>query len=132
MLTSLSIRALRVLCTSSPRRSISDFRRSFCSDSSCTLLSFSCSLSFLLFFTEEEEEEREPEERKGEGVLLLLRLPRWEEKCVGEEGVEEGGEQLWEGDCEEEEEEEEEHEGESGTHGNSSSEDGDAGCTLPW
>lgn len=54
VLTSLSISALRVLCTSSPSRSISAFKRSFCSVSSCTFLSFSCSLSLRLFLAEEE------------------------------------------------------------------------------
>lgn len=53
VLTSLSIRALRVLCTSSPSLSISAFKRSFCSVSSCTFLSFSCSLSLRLFLVEE-------------------------------------------------------------------------------
>lgn len=53
VLTSLSIRALRVLCTSSPSLSISAFKRSFCSVSSCTFLSFSCSLSLRLFLAEE-------------------------------------------------------------------------------
>lgn len=76
---------------------------------------------------EEEEEERELDDGK-DGALLLLRLPRREEKCVGEETGEEGGEQLWEGDCEAEEEEE----GEAGTHGSSSSlAEGDSGCMLP-
>lgn len=54
VLTSLSISALRVLCTSSPSLSISAFKRSFCSVSSCTFLSFSCSLSLRLFLAEEE------------------------------------------------------------------------------
>ena len=53
VLTSLSIRALRVLCTSSPSLSISAFKRSFCSVSSCTFLSFSCSLSLRLFLADE-------------------------------------------------------------------------------
>lgn len=53
VLTSLSIRALRVLCTSSPSLSISAFKRSFCSVSSCTLRSFSCSLSLRLFLVDE-------------------------------------------------------------------------------
>ncbi len=52
VLTNLSIRALRVLCTSSPSLSISAFKRSFCSVSSCTFLSFSCSLSLRLFLVE--------------------------------------------------------------------------------
>lgn len=53
VLTSLSIRALRVLWTSSPSLSISAFKRSFCSVSSCTFRSFSCSLSLRLFLVDE-------------------------------------------------------------------------------
>lgn len=122
VLTSLSIRALRVLCTSSPSLSISAFNLSFWSVSSCTFLSFSCSLSLLLFFAEVEDE-CEPEEGKDRELPLLRLSCRDEENevLVGEEG----GEQLREVDGEAEEEQE----GESGMQVFSSSlAEGDSGC----
>lgn len=86
VLTSLSIRALRVLCTSSPNLSISAFKRSFCSVSSDTFLSFSCSLSLRLFLADKYDVEvRCVEEAKEDKApldlspVLLLRFPRRED-----------------------------------------------------
>lgn len=86
VLTSLSIRALRVLCTSSPSLSISAFKRSFCSVSSCTFFSLSCSLSLRLFFADDKDGDLCcVEEANGDKALLslslvvLLRFPRQED-----------------------------------------------------
>lgn len=86
VLTSLSIRALRVLCTSSPSLSISAFKCSFCSVSSCTFLSFSCSRSLRLFLADKYDDDvRCMEEAKEDkapldlSLVLLLRFPRRED-----------------------------------------------------
>lgn len=59
-------------CTSSPNLSISAFKRSFCSVSSCTFRSFSCSLSLRLFLADKYEDEEDDD--------VAQRCCDWEEE----------------------------------------------------